>query len=110
MKIGIIVESLRCPLETGIARARELGAEGIQVYALSPGLDMLNDSPDKLKKLRETAENNGLVFSAVCSDLGGHGFSDPPGNPERSVMSGSITYSQRCSSRATAGGACRADA
>ena len=83
MKIGIIVESLRCPREPGIARARELGAEGIQVYALSPGLDMLNDSPDKLKKLRETAENNGLVFSAVCSDLGGHGFSDPPGNPER---------------------------
>lgn len=83
MKIGMIVESLRCPLETGIPRARELGADGIQIYAVSPYLDMLNDSPDKLKILKETAEKNGLVFSAVCSDLGGHGFSDPPGNPER---------------------------
>lgn len=83
MKIGMIVESLRCPLETGIPRARELGAEGIQIYAVSPYLDMLNDPADKLKALRETAERNGLVFSAVCSDLGGHGFSDPPGNPER---------------------------
>lgn len=83
MKIGMIVESLRCPLETGIPRARELGADGIQIYAISPYLDMLNDSPDKLKILKETAEKNGLVFSAVCSDLGGHGFSDPPGNPER---------------------------
>ena len=83
MKIGMIVESLRCPLETGIQRARELGAEGIQIYAVSPYLDMLNDPADKLKALKETAEKNGLVFSAVCSDLGGHGFSDPPGNPER---------------------------
>lgn len=83
MKIGMIVESLRCPLETGIPRARELGADGIQIYAVSPYLDMLNDSPDKLKILKETAEKNGLVFSAVCSDLEGHGFSDPPGNPER---------------------------
>ena len=83
MKIGMIAESLRCPLETGIPRARELGADGIQIYAVSPYLDMLNDSPDKLKILKETAEKNGLVFSAVCSDLGGHGFSDPPGNPER---------------------------
>ncbi len=83
MKIGMIVESLRCPLETGIPRARELGADGIQIYAVSPYLDMLNDSPNKLKTLKETAEKNELVFSAVCSDLGGHGFSDPPGNPER---------------------------
>ena len=52
MKIGMIVESLRCPLETGIPRARELGADGIQIYAVSPYLDMLNDSPDKLKILK----------------------------------------------------------
>ena len=83
MKIGMIVESLRCPLETGIPRARELGADGIQIYAVSPYLNMLNDPPDKLKALKEIAEKNGLVFSAVCSDLGGHGFSDPPGNPDR---------------------------
>ncbi len=83
MKIGMIVESLRCPLEEGISCARELGADGIQIYAVSPYLDMLNDPADKLKGLKETAERNGLVFSAVCSDLGGHGFSDPPGNPER---------------------------
>ena len=83
MKIGIIVESLRRPLEEGIRRARELGAEGIQIYAVSRYLDMLNDSPGKLKSLKTLANDNGLAVSAVCSDLGGHGFSDPAGNPER---------------------------
>ena len=83
MKIGIIVETLRRPLEDGIGKARELGAEGIQIYAVSPYLDMLHDSPDRLKKIRNLADANGLVFSAVCSDLGGHGFSDPAGNAER---------------------------
>lgn len=83
MKIGMIAESLRCPLEEGIPRARKLGAGGIQIYAVSPYLDMLNDPADKLKALKDAADENGLVFSAVCSDLGGHGFSDPAGNPER---------------------------
>ena len=83
MKIGMIVESLRRPLEEGIRRARELGAEGIQIYAVSRYLDMLNDSPGKLKSLKTLANDNGLAVSAVCSDLGGHGFSDPAGNPER---------------------------
>lgn len=83
MKIGMIVESLRRPLEEGIPRARELGAEGIQIYAVSGYLDLLNDPPAKFKALKTLADDNGLVFSAVCSDLGGHGFSDPAGNPER---------------------------
>ena len=83
MKIGMIVESLQRPLEEGIPRARELGAEGIQIYAVSNYLDMLNDPPEKLKAIRDLADRNGLVFSAVCSDLGGHGFSDPAGNPAR---------------------------
>jgi AP endonuclease, family 2 len=83
MKIGMIVESLRRPLVEGIRRARELGAEGIQIYAVSRYLDMLNDSPGKLKSLKTLANDNGLAVSAVCSDLGGHGFSDPAGNPER---------------------------
>ena len=83
MKIGIIVESLQRPLEEGIPRARELGAEGIQIYAVSRHLDMLNDPPLKLKAVKELADRSGLVFSAICSDLGGHGFSDPAGNPER---------------------------
>ena len=83
MKIGMIVASLRRPLEEGIRRARELGAEGIQIYAVSRYLDMLNDSPGKLKSLKTLANDNGLAVSAVCSDLGGHGFSDPAGNPER---------------------------
>ena len=69
MKIGMIVESLQRPLEEGIPRARELGAEGIQIYAVSNYLDMLNDPPEKLKAIRDLADRNGLVFSAVCSGV-----------------------------------------
>lgn len=83
MKIGIIVEMLRRPLKEGIRKAGELGAEGIQVYALSRYLDMLGDPAEKLRELKALADDSGLVFSAVCSDLGGHGFADPAGNPER---------------------------
>ena len=83
MKIGIIVEMLRLPLEDGIIKAKELGAEGIQIYAVSRYLNMLQDPALRLKELKNIADANGLCFSAVCSDLGGHGFADPAGNPER---------------------------
>ena len=83
MKIGIIVEMLRLPMEASIPKAKELGAEGIQIYAVSPYLNMLKDPASRLKEIKGLADANGLCFSAVCSDLGGHGFADPAGNPER---------------------------
>ncbi len=83
MKIGIIVEMFRQPLEQGIVRAKELGAEGIQIYAVSNYLNMLKDSPERIAEIKRLCDENGLAVSAVCADLGGHGFADLAGNRER---------------------------
>ncbi len=83
MKIGIIVEMFRCPIDEGIRKAHKLGVSGIQIYALSNYLDMLNDSDKKLRNIKALADECGLEFSAVCADLGGHGLTDTAGNPAR---------------------------
>ncbi len=83
MKIGVIVEMFRCPLEEGFRKAHELGVSGVQIYALSKYFDMLNEPESRLKELKALADSYNLEFAAVCADLGGHGFTDPAGNPAR---------------------------
>lgn len=74
MKIGVIVDSFRLALKEGIKRAKELGAKGIQIYAVSGEMAPENLSAAKRRELLNYIKDNGLVVSALCGDLGGHGF------------------------------------
>lgn len=89
-KIGIIVDCLKLGIEPGITKAAEMGADGIQVYAVSGEM-----APDTLTKARrmellDRIKSNGLVVSAVCGDLGGHGFSKRSDHVARIEMSKKI--------------------
>jgi L-ribulose-5-phosphate 3-epimerase len=91
MKIGIIVESLRLPLFEGLEKAAELGADGVQIYAVSgDSHNLLEYSDTQLKELKSCCNNNNLVVTAICGDLGGHGFRQPQGNAERIALSKQI--------------------
>ncbi|SHE46511.1 Sugar phosphate isomerase/epimerase [Caldanaerobius fijiensis DSM 17918] len=83
MKIGVMVDSFRLPLKEGIKKAKELGAEGIQIYAVSGEMAPENMSSSKRKELLNYIKDNGLVVSALCGDLGGHGFAIKEDNPAR---------------------------
>jgi len=82
-KIGIMVDSLRMPLREGLKRSKELGADGVQIYAVSGEMDPANLSASARKELRSYIESLGLEISALCGDLGGHGFQDKTVNPEK---------------------------
>lgn len=89
-KIGLIVDCLGLGIEKGIARAAELGAQGIQVYAVSGGMAPDNLSKAKRRDLADRIRSCGLVVSAVCGDLGGHGFTIRSDNPAKIEMSKKI--------------------
>lgn len=72
--IGVIVDSFKIQIKEGIKKARELGVDGIQLYAVSGEMDVDNLDSAKRKELLDYIKSNGLVVSAVCGDLGGHGF------------------------------------
>lgn len=79
--IGILLESFRLPIPKALQKARDLGVEGVQVYATYGEL-----SPDQLssqarRDFLDQVKDQGLVVSAVCGDLG-HGFGDPQKNPD----------------------------
>ncbi len=74
MKIGVIAESFRLPFKEAIRLAREMGAEGVQIY-VSKG----DFTPDKLtpsgrRELLDFLSSWGMSISALCGDFGGYGF------------------------------------
>ncbi|GGG08810.1 sugar phosphate isomerase/epimerase family protein [Paenibacillus abyssi] len=82
-KIGVIVDSFGIGVMEGLKKAKEVGADGVQIYAVSGEMDPANLTPDKRRELRSYIEDLGLEISALCGDLGGHGFQDRRGNPEK---------------------------
>ena len=79
--IGVMLESFRIPTKEAIKKAREVGAQGLQLYARKgdPSPEQMNTA--ERRELLDMIKSEGLVVSAVCGDLG-HGFHDPGRNPE----------------------------
>lgn len=79
--IGVMLESFKTDRSAAIKKAADLGAKGIQMYATSG-----ENSPENLNAaarhaLLDEVKSSGLVFSALCGDLG-RGFGNKELNPE----------------------------
>ena len=83
MKIGVIVETLQKPLRQGIMLAAELGCEGIQIYGANPEFNLLEQPVTAVRELGRYITDCGLVFSGICGDMTGHGYSHPSEVPQR---------------------------
>lgn len=78
--IGVIIDSFRTDTKTAILKAKELGADGIQMYSTKGDNSPENLTPSKRRELLDFVKSNGLRFSALCGDLG-EGFIHPERNP-----------------------------
>ena len=83
MKFGVLTDCFKEGVDRGIELASSLGFDGVQIYAtkgvFSP--DGLNKSArEKYKKL---LKDNRLEVSAICGDMGGHGYQIAADNPLR---------------------------
>ena len=87
--IGVIVESFTGKTEDCIKKAAAIGAQGIQMYMTAFGLPenhVDNMTVERQKMLLDMVRSEGMVFSAICGDLGGDpgiggGFHNPAANP-----------------------------
>ncbi len=75
MKIGVMPSSLKMPFKDAVIFARDMGAKGLQPYVtggeLTPAL-----SREERKEILKYVQNNGLVFSALCVDIGSKYFKE----------------------------------
>lgn len=79
--IGVIVDSFRAGTFTGIAKAAELGADGIQLYCAEGINAPENMTAERKRELLDRVKSHGMKFSALCGDLG-RGFHNKELNPE----------------------------
>lgn len=73
-QIGVILESFQKGFDDSLDCARSVGVDGVQVYATDGPLN-----PDKLSEtdildINKKVSASGLIISALCGDMGGHGF------------------------------------
>ena len=86
-KLGIIVDSFRQDFKTNVEIAASLGADGIQMYMVEGELAPDNMTPEKIAEVKKILADNKLEISAVCADLGGHGFAKADENPQKIATS-----------------------
>lgn len=79
-KIGVMTDSFRTDTKSAIKRAAEIGAQGFQMYATSGENAPENLTAEKRRELLDYTKSHGLLFSAICGDLG-HGFGNKEKNP-----------------------------
>lgn len=77
LKIGVMADSFRAGPREGILRAAAIGAEGVQIYAVHGEFTPERLSERDIGEYRALLADNGLSVSALCGDLGGHGFTRP---------------------------------
>lgn len=72
--VGVMVDSFKVPLFEGLDKAKQVGAQGIQLYVVEGEnkYDTFDDA--KVAAVNAALTERGLVISAVCGDFGGHGF------------------------------------
>lgn len=78
--IGVMVDSFRLPIPDALRKAREVGADGIQVYVVDGDMNVDNLDAKARRAFRALVDECCLDISAVCGDLGGHGFQIPAEN------------------------------
>ena len=74
MKIGVITDCFKTGLEESLCIAHEIGFNGVQIYATTGEFSPEALTPEKLERFRAILKGNKLEISALCGDMGGHGF------------------------------------
>lgn len=78
--IAVLNESFRTDLETALDKAKDIGLQGVQIYATKGDMSPEELSPSRRKEILDMVKSRGLVISALCGDLG-QGFVKPEINP-----------------------------
>lgn len=79
--IGVLLESFASDRSTAIKKAAKIGVNGVQLYATNGESSPENMTKSARRELLDEIRGNGMVFSALCGDLG-KGFGNKDLNPE----------------------------
>ena len=80
--IGVISDTFGLSLKEGISVSKKLGASGIQIYAPQDELSLELTKAER-KEILDFIKSEGLVVSAICGQIPGHGLCIAQENPAK---------------------------
>lgn len=80
-KIGVMLDNLKLPTRKAVEKAREIGADGFQLYVIKGDTAPENMSKEDRKAFVQFVKSQKLEISALCGDMG-LGFLDRKTNPQ----------------------------
>lgn len=83
MKVGVITDCFKLPLDESIKLAGKLGFDGIQIYATTGEFSPEALTTERKSEVRSLLMESHLEISALCGDMGGYGFQIESDNAER---------------------------
>ena len=83
MKLGVITDCFKKNTMESIALAGELGFSGVQIYATTGEFSPASLTAEDIAAYKAALKNANLAVSALCGDMGGHGFEIEEDNAER---------------------------
>ena len=83
MKLGVITDCFKRPLEDSLRMAGELGFSGVQIYATTGEFSPDTLTAERKQEIKNLLANAKLEISALCGDMGGHGYEIDADNPAR---------------------------
>ncbi len=79
--IGVMVDSFKREFTEAVSLAKRMGAQGLQMYCTNGDYAPEHMTRAKIRETLDIVKSNGMVFSAICGDLG-HGFGMREANAE----------------------------
>lgn len=73
-RIGVMADSFRLEILKALDAAREVGAGAVQIYVGGRGAVQEIWTSRRRRDVRQKLLDDGLHLSAMCGDMGGHGF------------------------------------
>lgn len=83
MKLGILTDCFKEGVDRGIELASQLGFDGVQIYATNGVFSADGLDKSRRAKYKKLLKDNKLEVSALCGDMGGHGYQIAADNPLR---------------------------
>lgn len=83
MKIGVITDCFKLPLNESLRLAGGLGFDGVQIYATTGEFSPEVLTAERKAEIKEILSEQKLEISALCGDMGGYGFQIAEDNPLR---------------------------
>lgn len=74
MELGVIINCFKLPLHESIALAGKMGFDGVQIYATGEEFSVKTLDGERKEYFKRLLAENNLKVSALCGDMGGHGF------------------------------------